>query len=234
MEKKLDTVRKLLAKAERAGTPEEAEIFRAKAMQLIQRYAIDEALLTADHQTGDKIGARRFVVRGWAKPKVQLLAWTADALGCQVIQHTGQSTYGTAVCTAYGWEADLGLLEVLFASLEIQAMREMEIARKARAGGNGQAFTRSFLTGFAHTASQRLKQQRQAAVDERPGTGAELVLVDRSKAVDAHFRQENPRVRTARASSVSAAGAFFAGQAAGRRADLGQGGLGNRRSEIAR
>ena len=44
---KLDTVRKLLAKAERAATAAEAEIYTAKAVELMARHGIDQALLAA-------------------------------------------------------------------------------------------------------------------------------------------------------------------------------------------
>ena len=42
---KLDTVRKLLAKADGAATPAEAEVYTAKAIELMARHGIDEALL---------------------------------------------------------------------------------------------------------------------------------------------------------------------------------------------
>ncbi|MCM3844831.1 DUF2786 domain-containing protein [Pseudonocardia sp. DR1-2] len=44
---RLDRIRKLLAKAERAGTPDEAEIYTDKAFALMARHGIDEALLAA-------------------------------------------------------------------------------------------------------------------------------------------------------------------------------------------
>src|SRR5690606_31701227 len=46
-DRRLDTIRALLAKAEATDFPEEAEAFFAKASELISRWAIDEALLWA-------------------------------------------------------------------------------------------------------------------------------------------------------------------------------------------
>lgn len=235
---KLDTVRKLLNKAERASTEHEAEAFRAKAMELMQRYSIDEALLSADHDTGDKIGSRRYVIRGWVKPKGEMLAWVGTTFGCQTIKHGNESSIGTAVLTMYGWESDLAMVEVLFTSLEIQAMRALNQAKieHMRSGStvNTQAYTRSFLVGFASTVARRLEDQRKSVVQEHAGSGAELVLVDRSVAVDVHFKQANPRVRIIQTSTVTAGSGFTSGVTAGQRADLGQGGLNGQRRAVGR
>ncbi|MGH3566379.1 MAG: DUF2786 domain-containing protein, partial [Pseudonocardia sp.] len=56
---KLDTVRKLLAKAEGAATQAEAETYTAKAMELMARHGIDSALLAAATPNSDEIGAVR-------------------------------------------------------------------------------------------------------------------------------------------------------------------------------
>ena len=46
-DKRLATIRSLLAKAEATDYPEEAEAFFAKASELISRWAIDEAMIWA-------------------------------------------------------------------------------------------------------------------------------------------------------------------------------------------
>jgi hypothetical protein len=232
VDKKMRTIRALLAKAESTDHPAEAEALRAKAFELMQRYSIDEAMLGAKHESSDVIGQRRIVINEWVKPKGILLAGIVSAFGGKVIKLSHLCSYGTMVCVVYGWESDLQMIEVLFASLEIQAMREMKAARAARSGGNGQAFTRSFLAGFAGVVADRLKQARRHQVAETPGTGTELVLADRSKAVEAHSRQANPTVRKSRPATVSASGGYFAGQAAGQRADLGGGRLAGQRVAI--
>lgn len=232
MEKKLKTVRALLAKAESTNHPEEAEALRAKAYELMQRYSIDEAMLGAKHQSSDTVNSRRIVIREWVKPKSMLLAGIVRAFGGKIIKLPRESSYGTMVCVVYGWESDLALVEVLFASLEIQAMREMKAARAARPGGNGQAFTRSFLAGFALVVVDRLEKARRHQVDETPGTGTELVLVDRSKAVEAYFNRAVPSIRKARPATISADGGFYSGKAAGERADLGNGQLAGQRAAL--
>lgn len=231
---KLEVVRKLLALAERAGSEAEAELSRNKALALMQRYAIDEAMLGAAPDSDAKIGSRRFVLHEWVKPKGEMLSWIGDAFGCQTIKHTNESSIGRAVLTVYGWESDLEAVEVLFASLEIQAMRELRMARTRKpARVNGQSFTRSFLVGFASSVALRLQEQRAGAVAES-STGTDLVLVDRSKAVSDYFKKENPRVRSARGSAITDGSGYGAGQAAGARADLGSGSLGGRSRSIGR
>ena len=46
-DRRLSTIRALLAKAEATEYPDEAEAFFAKASELISRWAIDEAMLWA-------------------------------------------------------------------------------------------------------------------------------------------------------------------------------------------
>ena len=58
----LDRIRKLLAKAERAGTPEEARTYTEKAVELMARHGIDMALLAADDPGRDEIGLTRVPV----------------------------------------------------------------------------------------------------------------------------------------------------------------------------
>ena len=54
----LERVRKLLAKAEDSGvTAAEAEVFNAKAAELIARHGIDAALLAAAGAPGTRSGA---------------------------------------------------------------------------------------------------------------------------------------------------------------------------------
>ena len=55
----LGRIRKLLAKAERAGTPEEAQTYTEKAVELMARHGIDAALLAAAQPGRDAIGATR-------------------------------------------------------------------------------------------------------------------------------------------------------------------------------
>ena len=56
---KLEVVRKLLAKAERAGTPAEAESYTGMAVRLCARHGIDAALVEARRRVAGDPGADR-------------------------------------------------------------------------------------------------------------------------------------------------------------------------------
>ncbi|MDN5932522.1 MAG: DUF2786 domain-containing protein, partial [Pseudonocardia sp.] len=81
---KLDTIRKLLAKAEGAATPAEAEAYTEKAVQLMARHGIDEALAGAAHPGRDEIGAVRIDMDDpYSAGKARLLGWAASPFGCR-------------------------------------------------------------------------------------------------------------------------------------------------------
>ena len=85
---KLDTVRKLLAKADGAATPAEAEVYTAKAVELMARHGIDEALLAAAAPRRDEVATCRIPVADpYSAGKARLLAWTASALRCRAVLH---------------------------------------------------------------------------------------------------------------------------------------------------
>ena len=84
----LGRVRKLLAKAERAATPEEAQAYTQKAVELMARHGIDEALLAAGEPGRDEIGVSRVAIADpYSAGKARLLGWTATALRCRAVLH---------------------------------------------------------------------------------------------------------------------------------------------------
>ena len=226
---KTATLRKLLQKAEKAGTEAEARTYREKATELMQTYSIDEAELSAKGESTDTLGTLRLVIDGaYAKPRRSLLNGIAKAFGCRPI------LLNTGVVVVYGWQSDLDMIDVLFASLQLQAMREAKMSHARNRHVNGRTWTTSFVVGFGFTVADRLTAQRASAVaDTADATGTALAIYDRSQAVDRAFRAEHPRTTTGRGSRVTGAGAFYSGLAAGKRADLGNG-LGNRRPALAR
>jgi hypothetical protein len=234
MSDKTKTIQRLLAKAERASTIQEAEAFRAKATELMLKYSIDEAVLSAAHESSDTLGSRRIVIAGgYAKAGSILLTGIGDAFSVKVIS-VARGAGGT-VCMVYGWESDLAMVEVLFASLQVQAMREAKMTHAQNRHINGRTWTTSFLIGFANTIWTRLKDQRAKAVrDTGDSTGTELAIVDRSKAVDVAYRTAHPRTSKAQSSTVRARSGFYSGQAAGQRADIGNTRVGGSRVALTR
>lgn len=60
---RIDKIQKLLAKAERASTPEEGETFYAKAQELMAKWAIDDAMLRANKQSSDdKVTSKQITI----------------------------------------------------------------------------------------------------------------------------------------------------------------------------
>lgn len=227
-------IRKLLAKAENAGTPEEAQIYNDKATELMLKHQIEEAEL-GDPEGTQKIEVFSVVVTGYAKQKAALMVGIAQAFSCQVVRTYGLGG-GANRLTVYGWASDLESVKTLYASLEVQAERQAATAFANHkhlydwAAENGRSFKTSFYHGFAQQVYTRLLQQRRAA-QQGVSTGTALALVDRSKAVKQHMAQENPNLKKASPSRTTSRDGFRSGRVAGDQADLG---MGNRLGDALR
>ncbi|MGE3286750.1 MAG: DUF2786 domain-containing protein [Pseudonocardia sp.] len=221
---KLDTVRKLLAKAEGAATPAEAEIYTAKAVELMARHGIDAALLAAAEPGRDEIGQARISLDDpYSAGKARLLAWTARALRCQAVLHTASGGRVAAV-TVFGFASDRERVELLYTSLLLQATSQLVRLRPPWPGESVAAYRRSWLYGFADQVHRRLREaETRAETQARHGSGTagvSLVLADRSRRVEKAYAEAFPRLGRARRVTYSGSG-FAEGAEAGRRADLG-------------
>jgi hypothetical protein len=231
---KLDTVRKLLAKAERAATVEEADTYTAKAVELMARHGIDAALLAAAEPGRDDIGPLRITMQDpYSAGKARLLGWTAAALGCRWVLHGAWGGKAAAV-TVFGHASDRERVELLYTSLLLQATGQLVRVRPPWRGESVAAYRRSWLEGFAVQVHQRLRSAEQRAAtmadtsarDGHTAGGVALVLADRRERVDQAFATAFPQLATARRRVLSGSG-HAAGALAGQRADLGgSGGLG--------
>ncbi|WP_203987808.1 DUF2786 domain-containing protein [Sphaerisporangium rufum] len=92
-----------------------------------------------------------------------------------------------------------------------------DAGRRAR-GAAG--FRRAFYVGFGAGVAARLRERMAEMTEELAGTGAELVLLDRTALVRAEFDRRFPGLRHARTTPLDADG-YHTGRAAGHRADLG-------------
>jgi len=247
----LGRVRKLLAKAERAGTPEEALTYTEKAVELMACHGIDMALLAADDPHCDEIGATRMEVADpYSAGKARLLGWTAAALRCRAVLHQAGGGRVAAV-TVFGFASDRERVDVLFTSLLLQATGQLVHGRPERAGESVAAYRRSWLHGFAVSVHRRLCAAERRAAEggaagdghtegRRPegmrtagmptaGTRTELVLADRRDRVDRAYAEAFPSLEQGRRPVLSGTG-FRAGAAAGDRADLGARSVSGRRA----
>jgi uncharacterized protein DUF2786 len=231
---KLATVRKLLAKAERAATAAESEIYTAKAVELMARHGIDTALLAAADPGSDEIGPLRIGMQDpYSAGKARLLGWTAAALRCRWVLH-GAWAGKVAAVTVFGHASDRERVEMLYTSLLLQATAQLVRVRPPWPGESVAAYRRSWLEGFSAQVHRRLVEAEERAAGHATARaapssshgGVAVVLADRRRRVDEHFDATFPRLATLRPSILSGSGRR-AGALAGQRADLGgDGGLG--------
>jgi hypothetical protein len=226
---KLATVRKLLAKAERAATAAESEVYTAKAVELMARHGIDAAVLAAANPGSDGIGPQRIAMQDpYSAGKARLLGWTAAALGCRWVLH-GAWGGKVAAVTVFGHASDRERVEVLYTSLLLQATTQLVRVRPPRPGESVAAYRRSWLEGFAAQVHRRLVEAEERAATYASGGssgGVAVVLADRRRRVAEEFATTYPRLAMLRPRALSGSGRA-AGALAGQRADLGgAGGLG--------
>lgn len=252
---RLATIRALLAKAEATPFAAEAEAFTAKASELIARYAIDEALLWAEHPDAGAgpSEVRIALLAPYLAQKAVLVDRVSRACGCRAIRLMDHGVAARETVVVVGFGSDLAVVEPLVTSLLVQLTSSMLTSAPAGLSPSGSAgWRRSFIVGFAETVGGRLEADRRRAAgdsahpgggghgsdaDSGPLTGGRqaravstaLVLAERSVEVDAEFRRRFPRIRSSAASAGRSTGGRDAGRRAGERADLGHGHLARRR-----
>jgi hypothetical protein len=230
---KLEKIRALLDKAEATAVmfPDEAESFTAKAIELMERYRIDEAMIqdAAPVQDRGKIIEVTFSVG--AGPYVNARVALADAIArphsvkvLEEIGYKGKSVY------LIGYETDVALTEMLYTSLLVQATSALasdEVKASKPGYVHGKAFARSFLISFASRIGQRLRESNDVAVSDADlaapvgQRSVALVLADRSKDVDDDVLRRYGKLRASRpATGASSAEGFAAGTLAADQADL--------------
>jgi Protein of unknown function (DUF2786) len=223
-EKSLATIRALLAKAEGTEFPAEAEVFAAKAQELMTRYSIDAAML--DRRHGDDLaagvhGRRVHIDQPYAKEKVVLLSVAGSVNNVRVVY---DDTY--AMATALGFDEDLDVTDMLYTSLLVQASRALTNTNTSAKGSSqaaSPAFRRAFWLSFAHRVGERLEEAHDRATKEGEqsyGTALVPLLKERSDAIDAEVDQLFGKTRTMKRRSVDAAG-WHAGRDAADNASLG-------------
>lgn len=212
----LHKVRSLLAKAESTTFPEEAEALSAKAQQLMDRHAIDRAMLAAAGGSGPE-GRMVLIEAPYARPKFQLLTELARANRCRAVLDTRSNE-----ATVVGFPDDQVTVELLYTSLLVQGTRAM-----LRAGTDqrtrSRAYRQAFLVAYAARVGQRLRAAAAATVSDAVrahGAGLLPVLRSREVAVDDHLAEEFPHLRRMRVTASDPAG-YAAGHAAAGRARLG-------------
>lgn len=230
-------IRALLAKAEDpAASPEEAEAYFAKAAALMAKYGIEQAMLAESRPETDELSNREFEIKGKYVPdRASLLFSIGNALGAKNVYWTRtdrETGKRYRLVKIYAHASTLDRIEMLFASLQLQALNGMAKVRP-QYGESLTAYRKSWLAGFASTVYRRLIEAESAAVREADGkgTGAELVLVKREAAVERFFKQAHPNVKPGPKRRLTGTG-WRDGKAAGERADLGGRRIGTQRKAL--
>jgi len=231
---RLAKVRKLLAKAEGASTPEEAESYNTKAAELIAKWGIDAAMAAVTEPTRDKITDRKIVLdQPYARDKADLLWAITNPLRIKAVMLTGKGydargrSKNTYTMHLFGFASDMERAEVLFTSLLLQAHTDL-YRQEIPYGEDRDAYRRSWLVGFSSAVSRRLWAAERKAQDEASDAapGVALVLVDRKTLAERAMNDYYPRLSHSRR-SLTGSGAG-SGYQAGQRANLGGTGLGRR------
>jgi hypothetical protein len=237
----LSKVRKLLALAEDpAATTHEAELYTAKATQLIADYGIDQALLANADPASDPVGDRVITVDApYAADKVDLLATIAGRLRCATVRRTSRHADGKELSLhLFGHRSDLGRAELLYTSLLLQSAHALA-RTPVPPYEHKAAFRRSWLAGFRMAVARRLddaESRAETSAADRfraSGASAALVLADRTAEAVQAMETAYPALGTARPRSLSGSGAGQ-GWAAGQRADLGGTRIATRRRGLGR
>ena len=192
----LGRVRALLARAEAAELPEEAEELAIQAQELLAARSIGDALIAAGTSHGRQAasGRRFFLDSPYELARANLLEVVARADRCRAVWHKS-----LGLSTVLGFPGDLDAVELLFTSLLTQATTAMVQAwsRRDDAGpADTRSFRQSFLAAYVQRIGERLAQTAQAAegraVADAPDSGAPAVLAARCRVVDETARRMFP------------------------------------------
>lgn len=225
---KMEKIRALLDKAESTEFPEEAEALTNKAVELMERYRIDEAMIADARPPQDRGKIIEKEIFAGAGPYVNARVLLAVEISeC----HSVRTIIGTEdrgkVLFLVGYETDIELTEMLYTSLLVQAtgaLNSPEVKKSKPGFVHGTAFGRSFLMSFAMTVGNRLRAATRVASDATADTGRSvaLVLADRTKDVDDDVLRRYGKLRSAKQFTAgSSYDGSVAGIQAGNRADIG-------------
>lgn len=243
----IERVRLLFARAGAKGvTDEEAQAFNAKAVELMIRHDLDEAVIRQDNgEEPEPVGRWDYTVRGkggHGKARVAALAAITSAYGCESAVRGNDASSHDRILMIVGTTAALESLKILLPALSMQmeagAIRATrghvdqldpywhtpsERARERR------TFFRSYLRGWGRAVAAKVDTAREDIAEEATGTSTALVLVTDRKRVTAEFARQFPKLGKARGERTYNHAGYQAGTEAGRRADVGTGKLADAR-----
>lgn len=230
-EKMTQRVRGLFSKAESvAGTPE-ADVFLAKAMELLAKYGIDEAVAKAGAGTdSSEIVEYQFRAKGAYKfDQVMLVGAVAQALHCMAVR----SGADKSLVTVYGAKRHVERLEMLVGFLAGHMLATVSKAKSEDPRVSTVTMRKSVAAGYTNRIAARLREaERDAAEESSDSSGAEIVLASDAKRAEQYMNNKHRRLRSAGNARRSSVG-YGAGSSAANSVDLGGGGRVGGRSRAA-
>lgn len=228
---KEELIAQLLKKAE-TTTPEEAEALTAKAVELMQKYGIDQMMLAArGTNVKERIEQLHIPLSGiYAMAYMSMMSAIAKAYGGENVR-TYYTPYGKSnvTLTIVGFESDVSALKVLLTSLQLQAVVALDTWWKSIDSVGMKPMQkfkerRTFLKSFGYGASERIRRSRTKTVKEAETTtpGTELVLRSRALAVKEFMDANVGGLKSVKSREKSGSfSASRAGTEAGRNANTG-------------
>lgn len=217
----------LLAKAAGTDNEHEAQIYEAKAMDLMAKYGVEEAAAraaaVARHERVSDREAISYVVRSYTgkyhDAQQMLLVHIAAALHCETVGFVGQANHTLIV---YGVPQQIERFKVLRGLLIPQMLQGAAKARPLieKTPGQMRIFRRSWMRGFSVQIHQRLTGTEKKMLQNAPG--AALVLASDHDKAKALAKLENPKMKYTTSRARVSKDGFEQGREAGRRAELTQ------------
>ncbi len=231
-DKRIETVRKLLTKAEDpAVTDEEREALNAKATELMIKYGIDDAVARAktDGVRLEEITVREFsldVPASYSNEYAVLGYRIAEVLGARPFTvKTGRGAQTNL--KVVGFTSDLELIAELYASLTRQCTfalakyyRTMTRTYVGLSGTDKYNLKRGFIVGFANGVKDKLEVIHKKAIADTDSPGTAIALRDRKRQVD-NWTNSAFALSTVRGRAYNEH-ASGSGYGEGQRADVGQ------------
>lgn len=256
MAKMVSKVEKLLAKANRAATQEEADTFFAGAQRIMTEHGIEETMLnlsSGEVKAEEVIDTDMVIKRsGYFESMVTLASEVARANDVRVLIKE-QRSWGTEAGVRFvGFPSDISKAMMMYTALLAHCTRERRtlptyidaMPERDREEKNARAkaiahWRHSFSLGYARRIGQRLyemKLEAERAAKAADSTGTLLpALIDKAALVQAAADAMAGKPRAQRRRMIDGAG-YRSGQEAANRADLGgrRDEVGGSRPEIGR
>jgi len=225
-----DKIKALFAKAHGTDNEHEAEIFAAKAAQLMAEHN----LTRGDLKDPDEYGTRPMVAikrNVYGLARIGLLARITTANGIFTLYREKHTPSGWVYeVDGYGHLPTIDACELLFTQLDAFAARHMKTVQ-ASAGGSTTSARRSWLLGFSWEIGQRLEAANKTADADAEGCLLP-VLADEKVRAEQIARELTTRWSPSRMSGARDSAAAAAGQSAGATVDIGGPRVGATRAQI--